>query len=813
MFWTDLRHGARLLLKERWFTLAAVTALSLGIAANMVVFTIINGALLRAMPFDAPDRIVELRVFHRDRLQQPTSGVSYLDMLDWRRGVRTFAGLGAADERTMNVADEGRPAERFQGAFVSANAFSIVGQRPILGRDFREDDDRAGATPVVILGHTVWQGRYESDPAVIGRTIRVNGVASVVIGVMAEDFGFPVTAELWQPLALLSAEERDNRSGRFLDGFGRLRPGISLEQATADLSGVMGALATQHPDTNRNTEPRVTPLRSGIGGPIRSLFAALLGAVTFVLLIACANVANLLLARAARRSREVSIRMSMGASRWRVVRQLLVESLLLAAVAGVVGVVLSMAGIRLFWASAVNSQPPYWLQFPFDVRVFAYLAAVCLGTSILFGLLPALQTSRTNLVEILSDAGRGATGSLRSRRWSQALIVGQIALTLVLLSGAMAVVQGMVSLSRVEAGVDTAALLRLRLDLPSASYAAPEQRVVLYHRIEERLAADTRFTAALASVVPLSGGRVRDVEVGGRPDATPAGRRATQVIIGTGYFETLGARPIRGRGFAAGDGAADRAAAIVNERFAATFFPGQDPLGQRIRLTGGPTPPGVGGTAPGEWATIVGVAQNIRQRTPEDLGFDPVVYVPYTADAGSSMNLLLRTDGDLAAAAAALRAAVSAIDPDLPLFDVRTVDDLLYFERWGQRVFGSMFGIFAGIALVLAAVGLYAVTSYSVSQRTREFGVRVALGASARHVAWLVARQTSLQVGIGVALGALGAVAVSGVLPSILAASRAGEPLFLAMVVLLVIGVAMAASLVPARRAARVDPIVALRSE
>ena len=809
--WSDITHGCRLLLKDRGFTLAAVLTLSLGIAVNMVVFTLVNGALLRDLPFEHPDRIVELRVFHRDRPQAPTDGASYLDVQDWRAAVTTFDGLGAASEQTMNVSDESHPAERFEGAFVSANAFALVGVPPILGRDFRADDDRPGATPVVMLGEDLWRSRYASDPNIVGRAIRVNGAPSVVIGVMPDGFGFPVTAEMWQPLAMLAAEDRNDRNGRFLFAFGRLRPGITIDQATADLGRVMASLAARHADTNRQTEPRISLYRVGVGGPIRALFAALLGAVTFVLLIACANVANLLLARAAGRSREVTVRMSMGASRWRIVRQLLVESLLLAAIAGVCGLGLSVIGVRVFWANAVDSHPPYWLRFPLDIRVFLYLAAVCLGTSVLFGLLPALQTARTSLVEVLNDSGRAATGGRQGRRWSSALIVGQVALTLVLLSGAMAVVQSIVSLSRVEAGVDTSRLLRMRIDLPSSSYATPEQRIALYRRLEERLAARGRMQAALANVPPLSGGRLRDIEVSGQP-AGSARAQATQVTIGAQYFATIGTRPLRGREFGAGEGEAGRGAAIVNERFASMFFPGTGAIGQRILIA---DPVGRGDQRrAGEWMTIVGVAQNVRQRTTaQNLEFDPVVYVPYASDVVWNMNVLVRTDGDLAAAAAGLRADVAAIDPDLPLFDVRTVDDLLYFQRWGQRVFGTMFGLVAALALVMAALGLYAVTAYSVAQRTREFGVRVALGASTVHVAWLVARQTSLQVLIGVALGTTGAVAVSGLLPAILSASRAGDPAFLVMVILFVIGVAAAACLVPTRRAIKVDPVAALRND
>ena len=425
--WTDLRHGVRLVTKNPAFTCAAVAVLALGIAANMVVFTLVNGILLRELPFDAPDRIVQLEVFNRDNTRNPISNSSYLDTRDWNQMTRTFEGIAGADERTMNLSDDTRPAERFRGAYVSATAFGLIGQRPLLGRDFRAEDDREGAPPVVILGHAVWQRRYQGDRAIVGRTIRVNGVPSTVIGVMPADFGFPLASSVWQPLVLLPPETRTDRRIRVVDTFGRLKAGVSVAQASADLGSAMTALASQYPASNRNLEPRVRPFRSGIGGPVRPMVAALSGTVAFLLLIACANVANLLLSRAAGRAREVSLRMSIGASRWQIVRQLLAESVVLALIAGVIALGLSVLGIRVFWSTVADTEPPYWLKFTFDATVFAYLAAVCLGTSIVFGLLPALHTSRTSLVELLNDAGRGTTG-IRGRRWSGVLVAGQIAL-------------------------------------------------------------------------------------------------------------------------------------------------------------------------------------------------------------------------------------------------------------------------------------------------------------------------------------------------------------------------------------------------
>jgi putative ABC transport system permease protein len=808
-FWSDVRLAARLVVKDKAFTLAAVVVLALGIAANNTVFTLVNGVLLRDLPFHEPDRVVELGVRDLTNARNPLGGLSYLDLRDWQRSARTFDAIGAADQQTMNVSEEGRPAERFLGAFVSANTFALIGQRPMLGRDFRADDDREGATPIVIIGHTAWRNRYQSDPNVIGRTIRVNGVASVIIGVMPEGFGFPLNAGLWKPLAALDSKSKNERQSRFLDGFGRLKTGVTTEQAMADLRGVTSALASQYPDTNKSIEPRVGAFRSGIGDPILGLFVAMMGAVAFVLLIACANVANLMLSRASARAREVSVRMSIGASRWRIVRQLLVESLLLAAIAGVLGLALSFAAIRAFWTLASQTDPPYWLQFPMDWRVFAFLAAVCLGTSVLFGLVPALHTSKTSLVAVLNETGRANTGNLRSRRLTGALVVGQLALTLVLLTGAGLMMRSLLIRSTMDAGVDTAGLVRMRLDLPASAYDGPEQRRAFYRRLEERLASLPGLRAALSSNVPQSGGAPREVQIEGQSQPDP-GRRplATLITIGKGYFESLGTRPVRGRTFVDGDGDAGRGVVIVNERFAAVHFAGDNALGQRVRVT----EPGAAERTDAEWMTIVGVAQNVQQRAPREGGFDPVVYLPYASSAGP-INILVRSEADPALVASVLREQVAAIDADLPVFDVRTVDDLLAYGRWPDRVFGSMFVIFAGIALVLATVGLYAVTAYSVAQRTREIGVRMALGAQARQVWWLVTRRASGQLAVGLLLGVAGAVAVSRVLPAILAGTVGTDPLTIAIVSGLLVGVAVVACLIPARRATRLDPVTALRSE
>ena len=802
---SDLTYAFRGLRRSPGFACAAIVILALGIAANGTVFTLVNGALLRDLPFDAPDRIVALGVRHTGNTQRD-EGLSVLELRDWQASARTFEGIGGYDEQTMNVSDEERAPERFEGAFVSSNSFALIGHRPVLGRTLQAEDDREGAASVVVLGWTVWQRRYQGSD-MVGRTIRVNGVPSTVVGVMPEGFGFPVISEIWRPLSALTSEDRNDRQARLLSGFGRLRESVSYDQARADLQGVIASLATAHPEPNRDVEPRLEAFRGGVGGPIVALFMAMTGAVAFVLLIACANVANLLLARAATRAHEVSVRMSIGASRWRIVRQLLVESLVLAACAGLLGLALSAAAIRVFWLYAAQTHPPYWLQFPIDWRVFLYLAAICLATSVLFGLVPGLYTARTNVVEAMT---RGVTGGRRGRRWSATLVVGQLALTLVLLSGAGAMVRNILMVSTTDPGVDTASLVRLLIDLPSSTYNTPDQRSSFYRRLDERLEGMQGLRASLANVPPASGGSPRQLLVDGRPDSEPGERpNVTMVTIGDRYFDTIGARHVRGRVFSAGDGEPGHGAAIVNERFAAMHFGSDGAIGKRVRLAvpGRPATPG----SAIEWMTIVGVVANVQQRPPNDGSFDPIVYVPLAANPDRTVNILVRGSTEPGAVSSQVQDQIRAIDPDLPVFDVRTVDNLLAYQRWAERVFGSMFAMFAAIALTMASVGLYAVTAYAVAQRTREIGLRIALGAGVRHVWWLATRRASIQVAAGLAVGLAGSIAVLRLLPLQITRTDGNHSATLLVVTALLVFIAFVACLIPARRALAVDPVQTLR--
>ena len=816
--WQDLQFAVRLLVKDKWFTLVAAIALALGIGVNATVFTFVNAVLIRGLPFDDPDRIMALA--SRDSVRDRNMGVSYLDFKDWSAATQTFTALVAYTGSTMNVSDEGRVPERFSGTFVSANTFKLIGQRPIVGRDFLPEDDRLGAAAVVLLGNGIWKNRYGSDHAVVGRTIRVNDIPSVVIGVMAEGFKFPQNADLWQPLALVPNLEGQKRNARGIEVFGRLAPDVSQAQAQAEFAAIGQRLAKDYPDTNKDVQPRVQTFNERVnGGPIRAILLSLMGAVGFVLLIACANVANLLLARSAQRSREIAVRVSIGATRWRIVRQLLMESLVLALISGVLGLGLSIIGIRLFDAATQDVGKPYWIQFTMDRSVFAYLAAICLGTGVLFGLAPALHVSKTDVNEILKEGGRSGAAGIRVRRWTGGLVIAEIALTLALLAGAGFMMRNFLTLYRMDLGIDTSRLLTMSLALPERKYPAIEQRLAFYQQLQERLQANGQIRGVtVASNVPMQGGFARQLAIDGRPLADgEQPPTVTMLTVDPRYFETIGLPIIRGRSFTAADGTPGQVNAIINTRFAQMHFANDDPIGRRIVLTidlAGGAPP-AGGIPTSMTATIVGISPNVRQRNFDEAETDPVAYMPYRADPRGFMMLLARSEGDPNAVTSLLREELRAIDPDLPLFNIRTMDQNLAQQRWPFRVFGTMFAIFAAIALMLSAVGLYAVTAYSVTQRTQEIGVRTALGAESKQVMWLFLRRAFFQLSVGLTLGIAGALGVGKIFEStdLLIQTSGRDPVTIASIAALLAIVALAACLWPARRATQLDPLVALRRE
>ena len=819
--WEDLRFAGRLLIKDKWFSLVAVVALALGIGVNATVFTFVNAVLIRGLPIADPDRTMAVDSF--DRVRNRGNGVSYLDYRDWRDSTRTFDAFGAYSGTLANLSDEGQPPERYNGAYISANTFSVLGARPVIGRDFVAADDVRGAPSVALIGYKVWINRYGSNQSVIGRNVRINDNPTTIIGVLPEGFQFPFNTDVWLPLQQMNGLEEQKRNSRPLLAFGHLAPGVTREQAQSEMINISKRIEEENKDTNKDIQARVQTFnQQQNGGPIRVVFLSLMGAVAFVLLIACANVANLLLSRSANRAREICVRVSLGASRWRIVRQLLLESVMMSVIAGLCGIGIAAIGIRLF--DRATGDPalgrPYWIQFTMDGNVIAFFALVCLGTGIIFGLAPALHASKTDVNEILKEGGRSGTAGVRARRMTGALMVVELVLTVVLLAGAGFMMRNFLTMYRLDLGVDTSKLLTMSLALPERKYPALEQRLAFYERLQERLKSNPKIeNVTVTSNLPIQGGFLRKLEIDGKPlDQGQQAPNVTMLTVDPRYFQTIGLALQRGRNFTDEDGMSGREpATVINQRFAALHFPNEDPIGRRVKLSidlqGGAPPQG--GIPLSLTATIVGIVPNLRQRDFQLPDPDPIAYLPFRMDPRGFMNLLVRSAGDPNQMTPVIREELRAIDADLPLFNIRTLDVRLAQQRWPFRVFGTMFAIFALIALVLSAVGLYAVTAYAVSQRTQEIGVRMALGAQGNEVAWLFLRRSFIQLAIGLTLGVAGAFGVGTLFQQtqLLIQNKASDPITIGGIVLLLAVVASVACFVPAKRATKLDPLVALRRD
>lgn len=801
----DIRVAARLVVRDRGFAVTALVVLGLGIGLNNMMFTLVYAHTLRGLPIDQPDRVLYISTLDERNTDR---GLSYPEFQDLRAEARSFGSIAAFVSAPATLGDQGRAPDRFEGGYVSASALDVIGVRPAFGRTIGPDDDRVGAPAVAILGSGAWQSRYGRDATILGRSVIVNGAPATVIGILPEKSGFPSTAEVWLPLATAPAFANPRRDARMLRVFGRLRGDIGETDATAEVQSVADRIARQYPETNKGIRFHTAPINSRFFGRLtHPAWMAFTAASFLVVLISCANVANLMLARSIDRTREIAIRASLGATRSRVVRQLLIESSVLAALGGVAGLVISILGVRLFQMGVPTGVLPYWIHYTLDTRGFAALGAVSLGTVLVFGFVPALKASKTDVNAILKSSGRLHAGAGGTRRWTTAFMTAELALAVLLLATAVE------SATRERADVpsdtviDTPDLLTAALTLPGEKYRTLEQRADFYARLDERLnAISAAGPASFASALPLRGGVEQQLDIDGRPprdgDARPV---VWTVAIGPRYFQTLELPLVRGRAFSDEAGLPSRNQVIVNQRFLGMHFPGEDPIGHTIRLTARNAP-----AQETAWI-IVGIAPNVRQHPQPDP--NPVVYTPFRAAAPATAMLLVRGSGHQAALTAFLREQVLALDPDVPLYRMQTMAQVIDDAEWNGRISARLIYTLTFIAFAVSLVGLYAVTAHAVSQRTQEIGIRTALGARPTQVAGLVLRRAAGLALLGLIAGVGCTIAFDATFYSGRIDLRFTRPSVLIPVCALLALVTLIACVVPVRRATRLDPLLALRHE
>jgi putative ABC transport system permease protein len=804
----DVRFAFRLMAKDRWFSAAAILVMALGIGANTTGFTIVNAAFLRGLPFADADRLFMV-TWINDRGRRDDTAP--LELQDWRDRSRTFAELAGYRDGRMNISDDRAFPDEVRGTWMTANAFSVIRQQPLLGRDFAAGEDRPGAEPVLIISDNLWKNRYAADAGVLGQVLRVNGQAATIVGVMPDGVKFPSNTDVWAPF--VATPELAAAEPRPLTVFGRLADGARFREAQAEMS----AIATQQLAANPQATKELVGIRvetfadAFIGGIMRPMLYTVMGAVVFVLLIACANVASLLLSRSVFRAREIALRMAMGATRWRVVRQLLIESIVLSVIGGAIGLWLAVAGVKVFDTAMRGAGFPYWIAFTVDYTVYGYVAAICVLTGVLFGIAPALHVSSGNHNDALKEGGRGSAGNRSLRRFSTTMVVSELALTMALLVGATLMARSFIKLYSVDLGIRIDNLMTMRVTLPEEKYPDPLARLAFFERLEPKLAAIPGVEAATVTTgVPPDDERERllEIEAPSRPDARPV--HVGTVAITPRFFDVVGVALLRGRSFHHLDGAPGAETVIINELLAERFFPGEDPIGRRLRFTERQPVPG---RPPDAWRTIVGMVPTIRHGSSQDVYLNSVAYVPYRQDSAANASLLVRSVLPPAVVMEAVRREVHDVDPDQPVHAMQTLPQMLAATRWWHQSFGVMFGLFAVIALVLSSVGLYAVMAYSVTQRTQEIGVRMAVGARGRQVWWMIVRRGLVQLAIALPFGLVGALGMGVMFERMLVEMTPGDPAtFVAVTVLLTV-VALAACVLPAMRATRVDPVIALRAD
>jgi putative ABC transport system permease protein len=808
--WQDMRYGLRMLMKNPGFTLVAVVALALGIGANTAIFSVVNAVLLRPLPFENSERLMQVWSTSVKRGWN-AAPASYLNYRDWREQNQVFEYMAAYSEASAAITYADVP-EQIDGIGATSDLFKVLAAQPLMGRTFLPEDERAGGSHVVVLGYDLWQRRFNADPNIVGKQVKFDGESTTVVGVMPQGFRFPLdtgTIEFWIPLDPEQGYNKE-RGANYLSVVGRLKPNVTTEQAQAEMTAIGQRLEQQYPDKNMGKGVRLVSLYEQMVGQIRPALLILLGAVGFVLLIACANVANLLLARASSRHKEIAIRTALGASRMRVIRQLLTESLLLSFMGGMIGLLLAFWGVDLLGA-AIPADIPRITEIGLDLKVLAFTTGVALLTGVVFGLVPALQVSKPDLTESLKEGGRGSTEGLRRNRTRSLLVVIEVALSLVLLIGAGLLIKSFVYLLNVKPGFNPEHVVTANVALPPVKYGESEQQAAFFRQVIERIQTLPNVeAAAVIAPLPLSGSMMQNIlTVEGRPPLAPGEKLITDTrLISPDYMRVMGIPLIKGRTFTEQDGKDAPRVFVINETLARRYFPSEDPIGKRIKVS-------VRASSEKEdsGGEIVGIVGDVKHRS-LDRESSPECYISYLQIPDPYMTLVVRTkSADPMGIAASLRSAIQQVDPEEPVFDIQTMNQVLAHSIATRRFNMLLLGIFASVALVLAGVGLYGVMNYSVAQRTHEIGIRMALGASARDVLKMVVGQGMLFTLIGLGLGLVAAFALTRVMGGLLVGVSTTDPwTFMGTAGLLAL-VALLACYIPARRAMRVDPMVALRYE
>jgi putative ABC transport system permease protein len=797
----DLRVGLRSLGRSLAFTVTAVLTAGLGIGVTAAIVSAGYAILVRPLPFAQPERLVAIYSENPERAWRQVN-ISWPDYQSWREGNRTFDGIAIWGWASFTLAGEDIEARRVNGARVAASLFPLLGVQPVIGRHFAVEEDIAQGPRVVMLGHGLWQSRFGGDSAVVGKNVLLDGRNHTVVGVMPAGFNFPDRGDLWVPFQVDPAQEsRDNR--QYAGAIGRLKEGVTAEQGRADLHRIDAGLAREFPESSRYWRSQLLTMRDALVGDLQQPLRVFLWSVILVLALVCANVANLMLARGAVRSRELAVRSALGASRARLGRQLMTESMLVAVLGGAVGIAVAWWGVRLLRFAFPDQQPPYFITLALDGSALAMLVAITLITGFLFGVLPAVRVTRVDLNASIRDGDRAGAGA-RASRLRGALVMAEVALSVVLMIGALLMMRSFRNLQSTDLGFDENGIVSARVTLPQVTYPTRAHTREFYDRLDEKLREIPGVTyVGRAQGLPFSGWNTSSrATIEGMPVLERNDRVDSHVqLVTPDFFRAMGVQLVKGRWLEAQDRDTVAPAVLVNEQMVRVGFAGQDPIGRRITIGGFPT------------GTVVGVIRDYRHYDlPQPMG--PATYFPSLAWATRGLSVVMRSSaGDPASLVPQLMAAVKSLDPLVPVSDVQTIDDLISRSLWRQRLQGNVLAVFAVLSLVLACVGLYGVISYSVAQRTRELGVRMALGASRRRVLLTVFDQSGRVVFAGVAVGLLAAYFAVRVMAALLYGVEARDlATFFTVPVVLAIA-ALVATLAPALRATRVSPLVAIRSD